>query len=154
MPNRCDNPLKEGKGGAMKIGRMLMAGVVVTIFNAIVGMLTCGGIFNWVYKLEPTHVWKPMSSNGPGAGFMIGSLLLSIFLSFVYALIHKGIPGKNRLVKGIVFGLCVWSVGMLPGMFATYAFMAVATTVVVYWTVLGLIKSPLEGMIIAAIYGE
>ena len=138
----------------MKTGRMLIAGVVVTIFNAIVGMLTCGGIFNWVYKLEPTNVWKPMGSSGPGAGFMIGSLLLSIVLSLVYALIHKGIPGKNKLVKGIVFGLCVWSVGMLPGMFATYAFMTVATTVVVYWTVLGLIQAPLEGMIIAAIYGE
>jgi hypothetical protein len=43
---------------------------------------------------------------------------------------------------------------MLPGMFATRAFMTVNPTVVVYWTILGLIKSPLEGIIIAAIYGE
>jgi hypothetical protein len=32
--------------------------------------------------------------------------------------------------------------------------MTVATTVVVYWTILGLIQIPLEGLIIAAIYGE
>lgn len=137
----------------MKIGKILIAAVAVTIFNAIVGMVTCGGIFNWVYKLEPTNVWKPMNG-GPGATFMIGSFVLSIILSFVYALIQKGIPGGNKFAKGIVFGLCVWAVGMLPGMFATYAFMTVATTVVVYWTIVGLIKTPLEGMIIAAIYGE
>ncbi len=137
----------------MKVGRMLVAAIVVTVFNAIVGAVTCGGIFNWVYKLEPTNVWKPMEC-GPGAMFMIGSFVLSIILAFVYALINKGIPGKNKLVKGFVFGLCVWAVGILPGMFATYAFMTVATTVVIYWTIMGLIKTPLEGMIIAAIYGK
>jgi len=138
----------------MKIGKVLIAGVAVTVFNVVVGMVTCGGVFNWVYKLEPTNVWKPMGNSGPGAGFMLGSLILSVVLSFVYALIEKGIPGKNKLVKGLVFGLCVWAVGILPGMFATYAFMTVATTVVIYWTIIGLIKTPLDGMIIAAIYGE
>jgi hypothetical protein len=93
-------------------------------------------------------------SGGPGAKFMIGSFILSVILAYVYALINKGIPGKNKVAKGIVFGLCVWAVGMLPGMFATRAFMTVNPTVVVYWTILGLIKSPLEGIIIAAIYGE
>jgi len=137
----------------MKIGKILIAAAAVTIFNAIVGMATCGGVFNWVYKLEPTNVWRPMNG-GPGATFMIGSFILSTILSFVYALIQKGIPGGNKLAKGIIFGLCVWAVGMLPGMFATYAFMTVSTTVVVYWTIVGLIKTPLEGMIIAAIYGE
>ncbi|MFA6281265.1 MAG: hypothetical protein WCY05_02025 [Candidatus Omnitrophota bacterium] len=137
----------------MKIGKILIAGVAVTIFNAIVGMVTCGGIFNWVYKLEPTNVWKPMDG-GPGIMFMFGSFVLSLILSFIYALIQKGIPGGNKFAKGMVFGLCVWAVGMLPGMFATYAFMNIATTVVAYWTVLGLIKTPLEGMIISAIYGE
>jgi hypothetical protein len=43
---------------------------------------------------------------------------------------------------------------MLPGMLDMYEFMTVSATVVVYWTILGLIKIPLEGMIIAVIYGE
>jgi len=137
----------------MKIGKILLAGVVVTIFNMVVGMITCGGIFSWVYNLEPTNVWKPMNG-GPGVKFMLASLVLSVVLAFVYALINKGIPGKNKFVKGAVFGLCVWAVGMLPGMLATHVFMTVATTVIVYWTILGLIKTPLEGMIIAAICGE
>lgn len=137
----------------MKAVKIMLAGIVLTVFNAIVGAVTCGGVFSWVYKLEPTNVWKPMEG-GPGAMFMAGSFVLSVILSFVYAVINRGIPGGNRLIKGLVFGLCVWAVGMLPGMFATYTFMTVAATVVIYWTVLGLIKTPLEGMIIAAIYGE
>ncbi|MFH0985829.1 MAG: hypothetical protein V1882_09900 [Candidatus Omnitrophota bacterium] len=137
----------------MKIGKILIAGFGVTVFNVIVGMVTCGGIFNWVYKLEPVNVWRPMEG-GPGASFMVGSLVLNVVLSFVYALIQKGLPGGNKLKKGFVFGLCVFAVGMLPGMLATHAFMTVATTVVVYWTLLGLVQKPLEGMIVAAIYGE
>lgn len=137
----------------MKIGKIVIASVAVAIFNAIVGMLTCGGVFNWVYKLEPTSVWKPMEGP-PGVTYYVGSFILSIILVLVYALINKGIPGKNKLVKGLVFGLCVWAVGMLPGMFATYSFMTVATTVVIYWTILGLIQVPLEGIIISTIYGD
>ena len=137
----------------MKIGKIVIAGAAVTIFNTIIGMVTCGGVFSWVYKLEPTNVWTPMNG-GPSAMFMIISLVLSIILSFIYVLINKGIPGSSKLTKGIIFGLCVWAVGMLPGMLATYAFMTVAPTVVIYWTILGLIKTPLDGMIIAAIYGE
>jgi hypothetical protein len=64
----------------------------------------------------------------------IGDFLLNAIFVVVYALLRNGIPGKNRLTKGLVFGLCVWAVGMLPGMFSTYSFMTVATGVVIYWT--------------------
>ncbi len=60
----------------------------------------------------------------------------------------------DKLVKGLVFGLCAWAVGTLHGMLSTYAFMTVATGVVIYWTVLGLVEIPLRGLIIASIYGE
>jgi hypothetical protein len=137
----------------MKIGKILIAAVAVSVFNAVLGALTCGSLFNWVYKLEPVNVWKPMEGP-PGLAFQIGELLLNIILVVVYVLLRKGIPGKNRLSKGLVFGLCVWAVGMLPGMFSTYAFMTVATGVVIYWTILGLVATPIKGLIIAAIYGE
>lgn len=137
----------------MKAGRVILAGLAVTIFGALLGGITCGHLFTWVYTLEPTNVWKPMDG-GPGAKFLVGSCILSVVLASVYALINKGIPGGTKTGKGIVFGLCVWAVGMLPGMFATRAFMTVNPTVITYWTILGLIKSPIDGVIIAAIYGE
>ena len=137
----------------MKIGKIIVAGIAVFVFNAVVGMVTCGGLFNWVYKIEPTTVWKPMSGP-PGMGFMIGSFILAVIMVLVYAILRKGIPGNNQLAKGIVFGLCVWAVGILPGMFATYAFMNIARQWIVYMTIHGLIFTPVKGIIIASIYGE
>jgi hypothetical protein len=137
----------------MKIGKILIVALAVSLFGAIFAGLTCGWLFNWVYKLEPTNVWKPMGGP-PGLAFQIGGFLLNIILVVVYALLRKGIPGKNKLSKGLVFGLCVWAVGILPGMFSTYSFMTVATGVVIYWTILGLVEMPIKGLIIAAIYGE
>ncbi len=112
--------------------KVLMAGTVAAIFDIIFGAVTCGWLFNWVYQLEPTNVWKPMEGSVPSADYMVGLLLLTLVLSYVYALINKGLPGKNKFVKGLVFGLGVWAVGMLPGMLATYSFMTVAPIVVVY----------------------
>jgi hypothetical protein len=137
----------------MKLGKILLGGVAVMVFKMGVGRVTCGGFFGWVYKLEPINVWKPMEG-APGVKFLVGSLVLSVVFAAVYALIQKGIPGGNKLVKGLVYGLCIWAVGMLPGMLATAAFMTVARTVVIYWTVLGLVQLPLEGLIVSALYGE
>lgn len=136
----------------MNIKKLLIAGIVLTVFDAIVGGVCCGCIFSIVYKIEPTNVWRPMCA--PGAFFFIGKLVLNVILAYVYVLLSKGIPGKNKIAKGAIFGLCVFAVGTLPGMFATHVFMTVATTVVVYWTVLALITSPIKGIIIASIYGE
>jgi len=136
----------------MKIGKIVIATVVITVFNAIVGAVACGGIFNWVYKLEPVSVWKPMEA--PGILYYIGAILLDFIFVVIYALLHTGIPGKNKLIKGLVFGLCVWGIGTLPGMFATYIFMTVAPTVIIYWTIMALVLAPLKGLMTAAIYGE
>ncbi|MFA6142258.1 MAG: hypothetical protein WC738_03080 [Candidatus Omnitrophota bacterium] len=135
----------------MKIGKVLIASLAVSIFGAIFGAVTCGWLFNWVYKIEPTNVWRTMDGP-PGVGYYIGSFLVNIVLAIVYALLSKGIPGKNKIAKGLIFGLCLWAVSTLPGMFVTHAFMTVATGVIIYWTITGLIELPIKGIIIAAIY--
>lgn len=137
----------------MNIKKLILAIIAVAIFNFLVGAATCGSTFSWVYKLEPTNVWKPMESISPL--IMIATMLtIDILFVFVYALINKGVPGQNRFIKGLVYGLLVVLVGLLPGMIQTYFYMTVATTVVVYWTIWGFIVSPLKGLIAAAIYGE
>jgi len=83
-----------------------------------------------------------------------GIFFVDAIFVWVYALINKGIPGKNRFMKGLLYGLLVVLVGLIPGMISTYQYMTVATTVVIYWTTWGLVVSPLKGLITAAIYGE
>lgn len=137
----------------MNIKRVILATIAVAVFNIIVGALTCGGVFSWVYKLEPTTVWKPMTSIFPLI-MIANAFFVNLIFVLVYAIINKGVPGNNTCQKGVMYGLLVWLVGLLPGILATYIFMTVATTVVVYWTIWGLIVTPLKGWIAAAIYGE
>ena len=134
----------------MKIVRISLAGLAAAIFDSIFAVLTCGWLFRWVYEIEPANVWKPMDSP-PGPIVYIGWLVFSIVFALVYVVLSKGIPGQNRPVKGLVFGLCVWAVGMLPGMLAMYSFMNIAVAVVIYWTATGLIRTPLKGLIVALI---
>lgn len=137
----------------MKISKVLIATIVVSVFNFIVGALTCGGVFSWVYKVQPTNVWKPMTN--AILPYMIAEMLIvNLLFVIVYALLKKGIPGKNKISKGLIYGLLVWSVGMVPGMLSTALYMTVSKVVVLYWTIWGLIVTPLKGLITSAIYGE
>ena len=79
-------------------------------------------------------------------------IILNIILVTIYAALKGGIPGSNKFARGIIFGFFVWALGTLPGMFATYMFMNVATTVIIYWTVLALILTPIKGLVIASMY--
>lgn len=137
----------------MNIKKLILAVVLVSLFNVLFGAITCGGAFSWIYKLEPTNVWKSMDN------FSFPLMILSdVFINFifvlVYAIIKSGVPGKNKVAKGLLFGLLVWLVGMLPGMIMTYLYQSIATTVVIYWAIWGLIVSPVKGLIAAAVYGE
>lgn len=136
----------------MRIGKLLLAALAVSVFHFVFGALTCGWLFTWVYTLEPVNVWRHMDGP-PGIVFNLVTFLLNVIFVAIYVLLKKGIPGKTKVVKGIVFGLCVWALGILPGMFATAYFMTVAQTVVIYWTIAGLIETPLRGLIAAAVYG-
>jgi len=131
--------------------RVVLAGVAVVVFAAGVGMLTSGWLFNWVYEIEPTSVWKMMDI--PPMEYHIGALVLSVVLAAFYELLKRGIPGRGFVAKGLMYGFFVWAVGTLPGMLATHTFMNVATEVVVYLMLMGLVTMPLEGLIIAAICG-
>lgn len=138
---------------AKKVLRIVVAAAAITVFMVVVGGITCGCIFKGMYKIEPANVWKPMEGS-PGAVFYVGSFIMYLIFVLVYVLLCKGIPGKNAVSKGIVYGLCVWAVGQLPGMIWMYLFMTVAPQVLVYWTVMGVITTPISGIIAAAIYGK
>ncbi len=98
-----------------------------------------------------------METNARGfASFIIlvNFSVINILFVYIYALINSGIPGRKQICQSSAYGLCVWVVGMIPGMINTSLLMTVAPVVVIYWTVWGLIVLPLKGLIAAAIYGE
>ena len=139
----------------MKIGKVLLAGVVVGILGGIWGWLTCGWLFNWVYSLEPTNVWKGEEVMTPGFMVLMNlmGIVFAILLALVYAFLYKGIPGKG-IVKGLWYGLFVWLVGTLPGNFMLGMFSVIAQGVILYWIIAGMVTNLWQGVVIAAIYGK
>ncbi|UCB57756.1 MAG: hypothetical protein JSV30_04030 [Candidatus Omnitrophota bacterium] len=135
----------------MKFGKVLLAGIVVGIINPIWGFITCGKLFNWVYLLEPTFVWK-LPEQISYTVFSISGIIFAILLALVYALLYKGIPGGNLIKKGLWFGLCVWLVGCLPGCTSFLFFSVIAPTVIYYWIISGLVVALWQGVVIAVIY--
>ena len=147
----------------MKLSKIILAILAVFIFSLIIGMVTCGGVFNWIYKIEPVSVWKEFSMP-----LFIGSeIIMSSILVIVYAFFGKNISCEctcgadicksavsNKIKKGILFGFFVYLVGNLTGAICTYAFMNVASAVIIYWIIWGLIVMPLKGLIISLVYGE
>jgi hypothetical protein len=41
----------------IRIGRIVGAVLAIMVLEAVIGAITCGGVFNWVYDLAPTNVW-------------------------------------------------------------------------------------------------
>lgn len=136
----------------MKIRKVVLAGVAVGILKSIWGWLTCGWLFNWVYTLEPTSIWKPVGEM-PFGMMSVTNILFAILLALVYAVINKGLPGKG-IAKGLCFGLFVWLVGALPGTFALGMVTIMAPGVVIYWIISFLVVNLWQGLVIAAIYGK
>jgi len=135
----------------MKNLKVLIASVCLTVFDFLVGIICCGYFFNWVYKLEPVNVWKPMANGSPSPFFFLSSFIMTVLFVLIYVIIQKSIPGKNKIVKGVFYGCIVTVLGILPGMIATYFFMTVNTTVIIYWTILAAIQNPVKGVITAFI---
>ena len=137
----------------MRWGRVVISAILVTIFNALYGMVTCGWLFKWIYAIEPASIWKPESAYTGlfWAKMYIGSLILWFFFAAVYGLIQQVVVVDCKHCKGALYGLIVWLVGMLPGMWMVYSFMTVADQVVIYWTISGLISLMVSGVIVASI---
>ncbi|MBF0569728.1 MAG: hypothetical protein HQL18_03015 [Candidatus Omnitrophica bacterium] len=76
---------------------------------------------------------------------------MSLIFVLVYKIIGKAFEGMGTIKKGVLYGFAVWAVGLFSGMIATYVFMTVNTTVVIYWTLSGLVLLPIQGVIVAAI---
>ena len=136
----------------MNIKRVIAAAIVATIVGFIYSWVTCGWLFQWVYTLEPTNVWKPMEDITTWMVWInIGGFILNVILVGVFAYLYKGIPFKG-IKKGFCFGLMVWLVGTLPEMFSNYMMFTVNTTVIIYWIFNALIEYLILGAVIAAVY--
>ena len=128
--------------------KKLLATVAVFVFKLIAGTTLCGGIFRGVYSLAPIDVWSPVLHT---KRLFVGLFLASVLFVLVYKLVSRAFEGMGVVQRGLLYGLCIWAAGIVPGMIATYTFMTVNITVVIYWTILSLVLTPIQGVIVSLI---
>ena len=88
---------------------------------------------------------------GPSKRLFVGLFVASLLFVAVYKVVSRAFEGMGTIKKGLLYGLCIWAAGIVPGMIATYIFMTVNTTVVIYWTLSMLVLVPVQGVIVSII---
>ncbi|MBW3011907.1 hypothetical protein KY311_01875 [Candidatus Woesearchaeota archaeon] len=133
----------------MTIKRTLAAGFLASIVAFLFNLLTNGFLFSWVFLVMPADVWRVMT----GLWYLWAVLLALMYgqiLAFVYTILEESIPGV-KLSKGVMFGLLVWLVSILPNSLTMLVTMEVAGFLVFYNILHGLALSVLLGIVIAEI---
>ena len=139
-------------------GRAALAGLVANLASFVVG----GGgylLFGGAFRLEPTSIWRwtPDRMGEMSVGWWVylvmGNTALAVVLALVYAVLYDGIPGRG-VRKGLVFGLIVWLVGVLPPVFTMHVLTVMNGWAILYFTTQSLFEHLAYGAIIAAIYGR
>lgn len=133
--------------------RILLASVVVTVVSFVLSGITCGWLFNWVYSLEPTSVWKPQEAMNTMwfVWMMLAGFFFALVFATIYAILKKSIPARG-VMKGACFGLMIWFVSSLPMEFSSFMIMNIAPGYIVYSLIMGLVDNIVKGVIIAWIY--
>jgi hypothetical protein len=137
----------------MNAKKIILSAVIIWIIGTVFGWLTCGWLFNSVYRIEPIIWLSPeamMDTTNMVLANVVGIFTSLIYVS-VFAYLYKGIPGEG-VKKGIHYGFIVWLVGALSGMITLPFFMTIAITVVIYWVLQALVLNLINGAIIGAIY--
>ncbi len=133
--------------------KILLIGIPAGILKALIGWATCGGLFSWVYQIEPTALWKlPEQMNLPM--IWISNIIIAMILVAVFGIIKDKLVQKCRVLRGASFGILVWSIGTIPGVFAGYLYMTTAHEVLIYQFIWGLIISILIGIFISIFYDK
>ncbi|MFH0754760.1 MAG: hypothetical protein V2A70_09350 [Candidatus Omnitrophota bacterium] len=132
-------------------GKKLLASVAVFVFKMVSGIVLCGGVFKWVYELMPTDVWRPVM---PSKRLFLGLFLASLLFVIGYKILGCALTGMGKAKKGLVYGFTIWLAGIVPGMIMTYITMTVNSTVILYWTVMLFVLTPVQGVIVAMIMGD
>ena len=132
----------------MKTSRIILVTVLIWLASTITVWLTCGWLFNWVYTLPPM-IWlsaEEMMTTTNMIGSNVVMLVSGLLFVLVYSMIYKGLP-YNGTVKGVVYGILIWSITAL-GMASMPFYMTVSKTVVIYWIIQALFIKIVTGAIV------
>jgi putative effector of murein hydrolase LrgA (UPF0299 family) len=135
----------------MNARNAVLAIIVTAVCSFVYHSLTCGWIFNWVYKIPPSHIWRSPEQMG-GLFFLwvfLSTLLFCALFTIVYTIIQKGLPAEEAVNKGLLYGFFVWMLAGVPAALSMKLWTIAAPKVTIYQ----LINSLVHYLIIGAVLG-
>lgn len=142
----------------LKIKRIIIAGVVVAVVAQIIHAIFAQ--LEMKYYILPTYlpVWSKLmmpAAGPPPMSFLLYSLLFTavgtILMALAYAIIKRGIPGKNIIQKGLVYGLILVLVSAIPYYLTMILLINLPLALLTSWLVATVVHYLVGGVIIAAI---
>jgi len=131
----------------MNYKKILISGLVAG-FVILAVEFFLGYVLSADYAATP-QIWKPMTSSWYYQIFAL-DFIEGIIYAAAFSVVHSSIPGKGWR-KGQNFGLLVWIVATIPGMLMTYFTMAVPDSIILSWTLGGLISIVFAGIAISLV---
>lgn len=129
-----------------------LAVVAVFAFKIISGMFLAGCVLNMLDHPEFANVSRILAA--PGKRYYFGTLLVSFFFVLVYKLFGKALTCQSKIKKGLVYGLAVFALGVVPDQIGHYVYMTLDPVVSLHWTIIGLVLTLAEGVVVASILGD
>jgi len=125
----------------------LLAGVVIFISDLVIGKVA-GMIRPTITGEYMAGLFRPWSDPRMMLYFLY-PFIVGIIMAYVWSRVKGLFTGATAMQNGRNFGLFAWLAVCLPGMFVTYTSFVVSLSIVLSWTVSGLVGLVLAGIVLA-----
>lgn len=125
------------------------AGVVVLIASMVLSKIF-GALMPSLQAEYQAGIFRPWNDPLMSLYFLY-PFVLGIVLAWVWDKTKSVVKGENAVKKGINFGLAYWIVASIPGMLITYSSFVVSLSMILSWTISGLVSAILAGIVFAKI---
>lgn len=131
--------------------KIIISGIVAGIAVLVLSMLwmnAYGMVFPAVAAEYKTAMFRPWTDPLMTA-FFAYPLILGLALAWAWSRTKSLFKQEEFWKRGTMFGLSVWLIATIPGMFVTYTSFVVSFPMVLEWTLGGLLYSVVSGIIFA-----
>jgi len=130
-----------------KGGKEIMRYVIVSIISGFIF-----GIFDIIINVNPAavkllEIYKPISRKSVNP---ITALIIDLFYGFamagIFLVIYTGLPGGTGLIKGMVFGLIIWSFRVVMSLLSSWMALNIPVKTLLYLLITGLVEMLILGL--------
>lgn len=126
----------------------LLAGVAVFIVSFLVNMGSEQILPSLAQEFKNPNMFRPWSDPLMSL-FFVYPFVLGIVLSFIWNKVKKLFTDRSFWKRGAQFGLLYWVAAAIPGMLITYSSFTLSLTMVMVWTIGGLLEALTAGIVLA-----